>query len=282
MGDVTRIGWCHHTFNGWVGCAPMSAGCRFCYANVQSQRWRPGNDEWRRNGTRRVTSEAIWRSPHKWNRDAEAAGERRRAFASSLADVFEDRRDLDAPRARLFNEIIPATPWLDWLLLTKRIDIDHAGLIPTLVPWGDDWPDNVWLGASVENQRFANERIPELDKIPAKIRFLSVEPLIGPVDLGIGDPHKGHESDSHNGWPHQSMCLREPDAGGIDWVIVGGESGPKRRDLELSWLTCVVDEAQSAGLPVFVKQDSALREGQQGRIPDDYWALKEHPLSVTA
>ncbi|HET9893770.1 MAG TPA: DUF5131 family protein [Streptosporangiaceae bacterium] len=279
MGDVTKIGWCHHTFNGWIGCAPISAGCRFCYANIQSQRWRPGNDEWRRNGTRRVTSEATWRKPYKWNRDAEAAGERRRVFASSLADVFEDRRDLDEPRARLFEEVIPATPWLDWLFLTKRTDTDHPGLIPSLVPWGDDWPTNVWLGASVENQRSADLRIPELLKILAKILFLSVEPLISPVDLnpyvplgcdcGVPASFLGHHEDS-------CMLVRAA----VNWVIVGGESGPKRREMDVSWLRTVADQAVAADVPVFVKQDSALREGQQGRIPDDYWSLKQFPVAA--
>lgn len=265
MADKTRIGWCHHTFNGWVGCAPMSAGCRFCYADTMSQRWRPGNDEWRRSGTRRVTSEAIWRRPFKWNRDAEQAGERRRVFASSMADVFEDRRDLDEPRRRLFTEIIPATPWLDWLLLTKRISDRQPGLIPSLVPWVDDWPANVWLGASVENRRFADERITELLSIPAKLRFLSCEPLIGPVSLRAS--------------LLVGCALDPPD--GIGWVIAGGESGPKRREMDVGWITAIADQCRSADVPVYVKQDSALRDGQQGRIPDSYWR-HEFPVSPAA
>ena len=256
MGDITRIGWCDHTFNGWIGCSPVSAGCRFCYANKQSQRWRPGNDEWRRNGTRRLTSERTWRAPEKWNREAEREGREHLVFASSLADVFEDRRDLDAPRDRIFEELVPATPWLNWLFLSKRISVRNPGLIGELTPWEEAWPDNVWLGASVESQRYAIERIDEMERYRAKVRFLSCEPLIGAVDLSP--------------WLARGV---------IHWVVIGGESGPERRPMELAWLVAIVDQCRDAGVSVFVKQDSAYRSGQRGRIPDEYW-LHEFPATA--
>jgi protein gp37 len=156
--------------------------CAECYAYGQwAARYRPYQalDLWRRDGIRAVTSAGTWSQPLKWERQAAAEGRAHRVFCASLADVFEDRRDLDELRARLW-ELIGATPHLTWQLLTKR-----AEHVTSMIPWVDDWPANVWLGMSAESQRWADERIPVLREIPAWVRFVSAEPLTEAVALPL-------------------------------------------------------------------------------------------------
>jgi protein gp37 len=167
-----------------------------------------------------------------------------------MADVFEDHPQVIEARLRLFA-LIDRTPHLDWLLLTKRPEN-----IQRLWPWGwyDEqftWP-NVWLGTSVESQEMADKRIPELLKIPAAVRFLSCEPLLGPVDLfHIGaedwDVLHGWKAKANNerGWANTSL---------IDWVIVGGESGPGARQMDLAWAESIVEQCQAAEVSIHVKQ----------------------------
>lgn len=175
MGRESKISWTHSTFNPWIGCTKVSAGCAHCYAEAtMDTRW--GRVKWGDNGTRSKTSEKYWRDPIRWNADAIAARERRRVFCASLADVFEDRDELIPWRSELMDLII-ATPQLDWLLLTKRPEnIDRM-----VGGWTNR--HNVWLGTSVENQETANERIPKLMQCGAAVLFLSCEPLLGPIDL---------------------------------------------------------------------------------------------------
>jgi len=222
MGENSRIEWTHHTFNPWIGCARVSPACEHCYAELQEAvRWK--RVEWGPHAVRHITSDENWRKPLSWNRKALAAHERHRVFCASLADVFEDRRDLDAPRARLWR-LIAETESLDWLVLTKRPQ--H---IRTLTPWGDQWPANVWLGTTVEDQRRAGERLPHLIQHSAVVRFLSVEPLLGSVDL-------------------------RPWLGLIDWVIAGGESGPGARPMHIDWARNVRDQCAEARVAFFFKQ----------------------------
>jgi protein gp37 len=159
MGDTTGIGWTDRTFNPWWGCSRVSPGCRSCYADTLARRW--GHDLWHRDGPRRLLGGASWAKPLRWNREAAAAGVPARVFCASMADVFEDHPQVVGARARLWD-LIGQTPWLRWQLLTKRIEN-----VPQMVPWGDRWPANVWLGTSVENGHYAAERIPVLASIPA-------------------------------------------------------------------------------------------------------------------
>ncbi len=177
MSDITAIEWTDHMFNPWWGCSRVSPARRFCYADRDAQRY--GHQVWPRHGPRRMLSEANWQRPLRWNRDAQRAGTPAKVFCASMADVFEDHPDVAAPRERLWG-LIEATPWLIWQLLTKRPEN-----IAPMVPWGGGWPPHVWVGTSVENQRYADERIPVLVSAAAlaRIRFLSCEPLLGPVDL---------------------------------------------------------------------------------------------------
>ena len=222
MGEHSAIEWTHHTFNPWIGCARVSPACENCYAELQEAvRWK--RVEWGPHAPRHVTSDDNWRKPLTWDRKARILGERHRVFCASLSDVFEDRRDLDVHRERLWR-LIEQTPSLEWLLLTKRPQ--H---VRTLAPWHDDWPANVWLGTTVEDQRRAAERLPHLVEHPAVVRFLSVEPLLGPLDLR-----------SHL---HQ-----------IDWIILGGESGPGSRPMQIDWARSVRDQCGEFGVPLFFKQ----------------------------
>ena len=160
-----------------------------------------------------------------------------------MADVFEDREDLIAPR-RLLWGVIEDTPWLDWLLLTKR-----PQNVFKMIPWKSHWPQNVWLGTTVENQRMAEKRVPVLLKYPATIRFVSCEPLLGPVDLTRW---------LHNGKGNYKIrALEHPyrsSNNGIDWAIAGGESGPHGRPVDPSWIRSIRDQCLDSDIPFNFKQ----------------------------
>ncbi|MGS0639592.1 DUF5131 family protein, partial [Citrobacter sp. VF227] len=161
---------------------------------------------WGPNAPRRFFSDAHWKVPYEWNREAIKQNQRRRVFCASMAVVFEDRRDLDPWRERLWL-MIEETPALDWLLLTKRPE-----LIKDMVPWKRKWPANVWPGTTAEDQKWANERIPAPLRLPAQVRFVSCEPLLGPPDL-------------------RNWLAAPGEKKGLHWVIAGGESGPKARPM---------------------------------------------------
>src|SRR5208282_3287231 len=200
----SKIGWTHHTFNPWMGCTKVSSGCANCYAEtLMDTRWK--RVSWGRGNPRQRTSAANWLEVIKWDREAKAAGERRRVFCASLADVFDS--EVPKPwRSDLFG-MIRQTQNLDWLILTKRIyeAVQTIRFNDLCSEWAITWPGNtpIWLGTSVENQELYNERIGGLMHNPAPIGFLSCEPLLGPIDLGLDSPDNRKA---------------------IDWVIVGGES----------------------------------------------------------
>lgn len=246
MGENSNIEWTDHTFNPWIGCTKVSPGCAHCYAERDMARY--GKAKWGAGQPRVRTAASTWRQPITWDRKAAAAGQRERVFCASLADVF----DPEVPVAWLSDlfDLISATPNLDWLLLTKRpqlimerigkvfeLHMDGGGRGPDLVScWiGGMAPRNVWLGTTVEDQQRADERIPALLAVPARVRFLSCEPLLGTVDLELEKPD--------NGAPI-----------GIDWIIAGGESGPHARPMHPEWARSLRDQAQAAGVPFLFKQ----------------------------
>jgi protein gp37 len=241
MAENSAIQWTDHTFNPWIGCAKVSAGCKHCYAETLMDT-RYGRVEWGVNGTRSRTSDANWKKPLAWNRAAEKAGKPARVFCASLADVFEDRPELVPWRSDLWA-LVERTPWLRYQLLTKRPE-NVMGMVPE--SWRDGFPPHVWIGTSVEDQAAADERIPHLLQIPAKVRFLSCEPLIGPVDL---KPQWLHE---HPGTLHLGPGHYPGPA--IHWVIAGGESGPGARPCDVAWLRSLRDQCAAAGVPYFLKQ----------------------------
>jgi len=228
MGETTKIEWCHSTFNPWVGCTRVSAACDHCYA--ESWATRAGHPElWA--GERRRTSASNWQQPLKWNRQAATAGERRRVFCASLADVF-DNQVPKRWRDDLWH-LIEQTPHLDWLLLTKRPQ-NIAGMLPDpregVKPWGErGWP-NVWVGTTTENQPEFNRRYPHLAAIPATVHFISYEPALGLLEfLATGTAP--------------------------DWVISGGESGPDARPAHPDWFRSIRDQCTAAGVAHFHKQN---------------------------
>ncbi len=233
MGENSKIEWTDSTFNPWVGCAKISAGCAHCYAETLMDK-RMGKVQWGPQGTRVVTSPANWRKPEAWNRKAAKAGVRHKVFCASLADVFEDHQSIKPEWRAGLLDLIEITPNLDWLLLTKRPE-NVMQMIHD--EWQSAFPSNVWIGTTVENQAAADKRIPELLKIPARVRFLSVEPMVGPVDLGR--------------WIYTDGGPWKSD---IDWVICGGESGPDARPMHPDWAMNLRDQCVASGVPFFFKQ----------------------------
>ena len=242
MGEQTAIAWTDHTFNPWWGCERVSPGCQHCYAETFAKR--TGHDVWGKTADRRFFGDKHWDEPLRWDRAAAEAGRPALVFCSSMADVFEDRPELVEHRDRLFD-LIDATPHLIWQLLTKRI-----GKVRLLLPerWlsrreefgeQDVWtgPPNVWIGTTVEDQQRA-ERLWWLVSLPVPVRFVSCEPLLERVDLTrIPLPRTDHADSEfaprlnaltgHVIGPDDVLPHR------VDWVIVGGESGPGHRPLDL-------------------------------------------------
>ena len=177
MGAKTGIAWCDHTFNPWWGCTKVSPGCQHCYAERLAQRWAPLSI-WGPTAPRRHFGDAHWREPVLWSLAAQEAGISKRVFCGSMSDFLEDRPELESQRERLW-ELILCTPNLTWLLLTKRAE--RLSTMPLAILEAD----NVMLGVSVEDQERADERIPLLLSSRATQTFLSCEPLLGPIDLGL-------------------------------------------------------------------------------------------------
>jgi protein gp37 len=255
MSEATHIQWTNATWNPWHGCRKVSAGCKNCYMFSEKRRY--GQEP-----TLVVRSKTKFRDPLKWKDPA-------MVFTCSWSDWFIE--EADAWRDEAWD-IVRSTPHLTYQILTKRPEriTDH---LPS------DWPlRNVWLGVSVEDQANADKRIPELLRIPAAVRFLSVEPLLEPVDL------------QHIRWPKPDPKrllvpvmgdVSEYDAltgdfirgrfgmsGGnrIDWVIVGGESGPGARPCNVEWIRSIVAQCKAANVPVFCKQ-----LGTVPMEPEEHW-----------
>ena len=250
MSDTTNIEWADSTFNPWEGCTKVGPGCDNCYAATRNARFAGGQPiNWGPGAPRRRTSAGNWAKPLQWEREAGAFqaehGRRRRVFCASLADVFDNEVD-PAWRADLFS-IIQRTPSLDWLLVTKRIG-NVQRLLPTEVV-GGELPTNVWLGVTIVNQTEADRDIPKLLATPARVRFLSTEPLLGPVDLER--PRPGPDLDQGGG---RMICQPWLIQSGIDWVIAGGESGPQARPSSPRWYRELRDQCERAGVPFLFKQ----------------------------
>ena len=225
MGENSKIEWTHHTFNPWVGCTKVGAPCDNCYAEAWAARW--GQVQWGPHAERKRTSAANWAKPHKWNAEAKAAGERRRVFCASLADWLDNevsddwREDLAC--------LIDATPNLDWQLLTKRIQNfgKHA-------PWhDDDIPQNVWLGITCGDLNEFYRDWPKLRQLEPKVRFISYEPALGPLRVD-----------------HITIDIAP------DWIICGGESGPKARHMPEKWPRDLLRDCRDRPEPIafFMKQ----------------------------
>lgn len=206
----------------------MSAACDNCYAETWAKRL--GEGLWGPNTPRRFFGEAHWKEPLKWDREAASEKTRRRVFCASMADVFENRPDLIDARHRLLD-LIAETPNLDWLLLTKRIH-----LVRKQLPKGYEFPKNVWLGTTVEDQATAKKRIKYLLEFSSpSVRFLSCEPLLSALDLS-------------------EYLVRNEKGNRVDWVIAGGESGPRSRPMDPAWPSALQRQCAKAKVPFHFKQ----------------------------
>lgn len=254
MSENSKIEWTDHTFNPWWGCQKVSEGCKNCYAETLDNRWKGGH--WGPGSDRKPMSESYWHQPLKWNAAAQKAAIRAKAFCASMADVFEDNPMVSIHRSRLF-ELIDKTPWLIWQLLTKRPENINR-FIP--LHWAFRFPKNVWIGTSVENQAAAEERIPHLLNVQGAIRFLSCEPLLGPVDFSSWTyPKDFIGMEVSNIEETESSTLQQD----IHWVIAGGESGPHARPMHVEWARSLRDQCQSSGVSFFFKQWGEWVEDRQ-------------------
>ena len=221
MGKVTKIEWCHHTFNPWWGCSQVGPLCDHCYAMMLDARWFK-RVHWGPRAPRRYFADAYWGEPLKWDRLAAVEARRHRVFCASMADVFDKAADPQV-RDRLWR-LIRATANLDWLVLTKRI-----GNAPKMLPadWANGYP-NVWLVVSVDQPALERDA-PRLLSIPAMVHGISIQPQLAPVRLGDFAPL-------------------------LQWVIIGGESGAGSRPFHLEWARYLIAECASAATPVFVQR----------------------------
>lgn len=223
MGENSKIEWTTHTFNPWIGCQKVSAGCDHCYAEALMDT-RLGQVKWGPHGKRKRTSEANWKQPIKWDKAAKLAGRRDRVFCASLSDWLDNKVD---QQWRLdLRDLIRQTPNLDWLLLTKRIE-NYAQFSPWRTP-----PKNVWLGVTAEDQSNYDRRWKILKDINAVVRFISYEPALGPITV-----------------------IRDTGSTNIpDWIIMGGESGKETRMMEPAWAYGMKELCQKYEVPFFMKQ----------------------------
>lgn len=274
----SHIEWTDHTFNPWIGCTKVSPGCANCYAEARDRRF-DGGIHWGKGAPRRRTSTHNWNEPRRLNRLQETSGAvhhgaaRPRVFCASLADWLDEEVPIEWLHDLL--SLIGATPHLDWQLLTKRPE-NWGNRLNAVVLWAMardihispvmHWlrghaPQNVWIGTTVEDQQRADLRIPQLLTIPARVRFLSCEPLLSRVDIQVP---------AFNG--ADSFSAVE----GVHWVICGGESGLKARPMYPTWARDLRDQCKAAGVPFFFKQWGEFLCRDQNpaeRISHEYDAL---------
>lgn len=255
MSSTTAIGWTEATWNPVTGCSRVSPGCEHCYAETLSLRMGWSKLPWTNQNAAanvkthhaRVNQPLSWRTP-------------RRVFVNSMSDMFHPL----VPDSFL-NEcfaVMALAKRHTFQILTKRPARMLAFLTGPFYQneWDISHPPlpNIWLGVSAEDQRTWDDRVEILGRVPAAIHFVSAEPLLGPIDAGNAfDPAPAAS-------PYQP----------VDWLIIGGESGPHHRAMDPAWAEFL---AAQAGC-VFVKQDSGPRPGKQGRLSDALWARKEYPV----
>jgi protein gp37 len=227
VGEITKISWADSTFNPWIGCTHAGDGCKNCYAEAQNKRYNWNGGGWGDAAPRKLTSEKNWTDPVRWDIKAEAGrrgkdGKHWLVFAGDLCDIFDPRGNEEA--RLVMWELFRETPHLTWMILTKR-----PQFIERYLPsdWGEGY-HNVWLGTTAENRRHGYPRINALRKVPAKIRFVSFEPLLEDVS--------------------------DVDLTGIQWAVVGGESGAKARPFDVDWARAIKRQCKKFSTKFFFKQ----------------------------
>lgn len=301
MAETTHITWCDHTFNPWMGCTRISNGpmgaCAGCYAAVMVED-RFGRAEFggpgKGVGTRTRTSETNWKQPLAWDRKAAREGTAPRVFCASLADVFDNAVDPDW-RRDLF-ELIRATPHLTWLLLTKRpgnisslfaqVERSACGTDVSAAYLAERWPRNVAIGCTVVTQEEVDRDIPKLLAAKAALKpafaFVSMEPLMGPVDLtrhlwGRGKPCSDCSRDADCGcgfFPRGAA----PDEPSLDWVITGGETDQgthKARPSHPQWFRDLRDQCAAAGVAYHHKQNGEWVSVSEVEGPSEHFCFPD-------
>jgi len=224
MANSSAIEWTESTWNPVTGCSKISAGCLNCYAERMAARLKFMGSPNYANGFDVTLHPRALQLPLKWKKP-------QLIFVNSMSDLFHDAVPLSFIQ-QVFG-VMEKASWHQFQILTKRSD-RLLQLDKELT-----WPDNVWMGVSVENARFTR-RIDDLRRTNARIKFLSLEPLLGP------------------------LCRL--DLRNIDWVIVGGESGPGARPMERAWVTDIRDQSLNAGVPFFFKQWGGFNKKKNGRL----------------
>ncbi len=246
MGEKTQIAWCDHTFNPWIGCTKISPGCANCYAE-KSLPVKFNAIEWGKGKLRHRTSNANWKKPITWHNKAVKSGVRKRVFCASLADVFDP--EIDQKWRDDLWALIEQCDGLDWQLLTKRLNNLNIDEMLNMLPmkWRVfGFPEHVWLGHSVCTQSEADRIIPMMVEFSARVRFLSIEPLLEKIDLvkSIGDLEE---------------CFH--------WVIIGGESGEKARNIYFEWIENLLADCSYLKIASFVKQLGSNLESNRMQYP---------------
>ncbi|MCK9221957.1 MAG: phage Gp37/Gp68 family protein [Limnochordia bacterium] len=225
MASISKIEWTEITWNPVTGCSKISEGCRHCYAERMARRLKAMGMHRYRNGFDVTLQPDVLQQPLRWQKP-------RLVFVNSMSDLFHE--DIPSAYIRQVFEVMQKASKHTFQILTKRskrlreLSRDLA------------WPPNVWMGVTVEAQEY-DYRIEDLMSVPASVRFLSLEPLLGPIH---GIPEK------------------------VDWVIVGGESGPGARPVDIRWIRCIRDECQKKDMAFFFKQWGGTRRKAKGRTLD--------------
>lgn len=261
MAENSEIGWTDNTGNLWWGCTEVHEGCDNCYARILDNRW-DGNHWGNEHPRRQIKS--IWKDFNRWQRNAQADGKIVKVFVGSMMDIFEKPMPLvdikgtklagttGDSRNKYFEDVVPKTSNLLHLMLTKR-----PSNINKYIPyhWQKVPPANVMFGTSPVNQPTADNLIAHLLQVKGK-RFLSIEPQLGEVDL-------------EKLYGNQTRPLE-----GIDWVIVGGESGHHKREFNPDWARSIRDTCQKYEVPFFMKQWDKIKP-----IPEDL-LIQEFPIAA--
>ena len=227
MAAKSNIEWTDATWNPVTGCTKVSPGCAHCYAETITLRFKRGGPFLPGKTTINLHPERL-RLPLTWKTP-------RHIFVNSMSDLFHEEIPLGFIQDVF--EVMEQANQHTFQILTKR----HERL--TELAGELNWPDNVWMGVSVENQYWADRRTPSLSEIPAAVRFLSVEPLLKEVDLRAY-------------------------LGAIDWIVVGGESGPRARPIQADWVRVIRDDCLAAGVPFFFKQWGGRTNKAGGKLLD--------------
>lgn len=290
----SAIEWTDHTFSPWLGCTPISAACDHCYAAAMARRY--GWPDYQAGVPRRRTAPSTWKTPRRWQRQAAANGVRMRVFPS-LCDPFDG--EVTIGWIDDFIELIASTPDLDWLLLTKRPHLAARYFHDRQGRGKGGVPRNVGLGVTAETQAMADLRIPQLLEIEGpKFRFVSIEPMLGPIDLtriarkpsgfdrempGFGNVARfvNNALDGQDGvimkddgvnaaaewWTDAAQLPR------LDWIIAGGESGPNARPSHPDWFRALRDQCVAADVAFFFKQWGEYVPCEQGRNGVDSFSV---------